>query len=182
MTGRAAYDLISRRGKSLKLTAAALKSSLEEIPQKTRLIQEELAAARKQLASLKADVALAGFMTSLQNPQMIEDVSLVVVELPGVDKEALGKLADKFREKYPQKGICVIGSITGEGQIIIMAAVTQDLIKRGIKAGDLVGFISSQLGAGGGGAPHLAFGGGREAEKIPEALAGTKEWVGKKLK
>jgi alanyl-tRNA synthetase len=182
VTGRGAYDLISKRGKALKLTAAVLKSSLDEVPQKTRMMQEELATARKQLATLKADVALAGFMKNLESPQKIEDVNLVEVELLGVDKDTLGKLADKFREKYPQKGICVVGSVTGEGQIIIMAAVTQDLIRRGIKAGDLVGSISSQLGAGGGGAPHLAFGGGRDANKIPEALAGIKDWVGKKLK
>ena len=182
VTGRGAYNLISRRGKSLKLTAAILKSSLDEVPQKTSLLQEELTAARKQLTSLKVDIAVAGFMTSLENPQKIEGVSLVVLELTGVDKDTLAILADKFREKYPQKGICVVGSVTGEGKIIIMAAVTQDLIRRGIKAGDLVGFISSQLGAGGGGAPHMAFGGGRDANKIPEVLAGIKEWVGEKLK
>jgi alanyl-tRNA synthetase len=181
VTGRGTYELVSRRFKTLKQVAAVLKSSMDEVPQKTGLIQEELVAARKQLASLKADKALAGFATRLNDPQKIKDVNLVVVELPGVDKDTLSKLADKFREKYPQNGICVIGTVTGEGQIIVMAAVTQDLIKRGIKAGDLVGSISRQLGAGGGGAPHLAFGGGREAAKVPEALAGVKALVMEKL-
>jgi alanyl-tRNA synthetase len=181
LTGRGAYELVSRRFKALKQVAAVLKSSLDELPQKTGLIQEELASARKQLATLKADTALAGFATRLEDPLRIKDVNLVVAELPGVDKETLGKLADKFREKYPRNGICVIGAVSGEGQIIVMAAVTQDLIKRGIKAGDLVGSLSRQLGAGGGGAPHLAFGGGREAAKVPEALAGVKDLVMEKL-
>ena len=181
LTGRGAYELVSRRFKALKQVAAVLKSSLDELPQKTGLIQEELASARKQLATLKADTALAGFATRLEDPLRIKDVNLVVAELPGVDKDTLGKLADKFREKYPRNGICVIGTVSGEGQIIVMAAVTQDLIKRGIKAGDLVSSISRQLGAGGGGAPHLAFGGGREAAKVPEALAGVKDLVMEKL-
>jgi len=64
----------------------------------------------------------------------------------------------------------------------VMVAVTQDLIKQGLKAGELVGHISRQLGAGGGGAPHLAFGGGRDASKLPEALASVKAWVEGKLK
>ena len=52
----------------------------------------------------------------------------------------------------------------------------------GLKAGELVGQVSRLLGAGGGGAPHLAFGGGREAEKIPAALASVKGWVEGKIK
>jgi alanyl-tRNA synthetase len=63
-----------------------------------------------------------------------------------------------------------------------MVAVTQDLIKKGIKAGELVGHISHQLGAGGGGAPHLAFGGGRDPSKIPIALASLESWLTSKLK
>jgi alanyl-tRNA synthetase len=56
------------------------------------------------------------------------------------------------------------------------------LIKKGVKAGDLVGHISRQLGAGGGGAPHLAFGGGKEAGKLPEALVSVEGWLAEKVK
>ncbi|MBE3040781.1 MAG: hypothetical protein IMZ62_18445, partial [Chloroflexi bacterium] len=73
--------------------------------------------------------------------------------------------------------VCVVGTVSGEGQVIVMAAVTQDLIKKGIKAGDLVGHVSRQLGAGGGGAPHLAFGGGKDSAKLPESLASIRAWV-----
>jgi alanyl-tRNA synthetase len=55
------------------------------------------------------------------------------------------------------------------------------LIKKGIKAGDLVGHVSRQLGAGGGGASHLAFGGGRDVAKVNEALASVPKWVSEKL-
>ena len=102
------------------------------------------------------------------------------VVVAGVDKEALTKLADTFRTKFPANGVCVIAS-TGES-VTVMAAVTQDLIKRGLKAGDLVSHISRQLGAGGGGAPHLAFGGGKEVSKLPEALASVKGWLVEKVK
>jgi alanyl-tRNA synthetase len=182
VTGRGAYELIAKRFKTLKQAASILKSSLEEVPLKTEQIQDELSAARKQIATLKTDTALGGFTSNLENPQKIKDVSLVVMELPGLDKDTLGKLADKFREKYPQNGVCAIGTVSAEGQIIVMAAVTQDLIKKGIKAGALVNAISTQLGAGGGGAPHLAFGGGREADKLPSALEGVKNWLAEKLK
>jgi alanyl-tRNA synthetase len=181
VTGRGAYELVAKRFKMLKQAAGALKSAVDEVPQKAELIQDELAAARKQIAALKIQLALSGFNKQLDNPQKINGVNLLVLELPGADKDTLGRLADKFREKYPENGVCVVATVSGE-QVIVMATVTQDLIKKGLKAGDLVGHVSRQLGAGGGGAPHLAFGGGKDAAKLPEALASIRAWVEGKIK
>ncbi|HTX91081.1 MAG TPA: alanine--tRNA ligase [Anaerolineales bacterium] len=180
VTGRGAYELVARRFKMLKQAAAALKSAVEEVPQKAELVQDELAAARKQIAALKTELASTSFDTQLEAARTVKGAHVLAMELPGADKETLGKLADKFREKYPEMGICVIAAASGE-QVVVMAAVTQDLIKKGIKAGDLVGHVSRQLGAGGGGAPHLAYGGGKDAAKIPEAIASVKGWVEGKL-
>jgi alanyl-tRNA synthetase len=182
VTGRGAYELVAKRFKMLKQAANALKSSIDEVPQKAELMLDELAVARKQIAALKTDLALSTFNVQLANVSIVSGVSLLVLNLPEVDKDTLGKLADKFREKYPENGVCVIGTVSGEGQVIVMSTVTQDLIKKGIKAGDLVGHVSRQLGAGGGGAPHLAFGGGKEAARLPEALAGVHAWVEGKMK
>ena len=182
VTGRGAYELVAKRFKILKQAANALKSSVDEAPQKAELMQDELAAARKQITALKTDLALSTFNVQLTNVSKVSGVYLLVLDLTEADKDTLGKLADKFREKYPENGVCVIGTVSGEGQVIVMAAVTQDLIKKGVKAGDLVGHVSRQLGAGGGGAPHLAFGGGKEASKLPEALASVHAWVEGKIK
>jgi alanyl-tRNA synthetase len=165
----------------LKQVASALKSAGDELPQKAEMVQDELAAARKQIATLKTELALSGFNTQLDKPQKVNGVNLLVLELPEADKDSLGKLADTFREKYPVNGVCLIAAVSGE-QVIVMATVTRDLIKKGIKAGDLVGHISRQLGAGGGGAPHLAFGGGKDTAKVPDALASVESWINAKLK
>ncbi|HVM70679.1 MAG TPA: alanine--tRNA ligase [Anaerolineales bacterium] len=180
VTGRGAYELVARRFKLLKQSAGVLKSALEEVPQKAEQLQDELVAARKQVAALKTELAMQAFSSRLSNAESIQGVHLVAMELPGLDKGTLGQLADTFREKYPEGGVCVIATLAGE-QVIVMATLTQDLVKRGLKAGDLAGHVSRQLGAGGGGAPHLAFGGGRDAAKIPEALASVKAWLESKL-
>ena len=181
VTGRGAYELIAKRFKLLKQTAATLKSAVDEVPQKAELVQEELAAAKKQVAALKTEFALSNFTFQVSHLGTINDLYILATQLPNADKDTLGKAADKFRERYHEKGICVIATVN-EGQIIVMATVTQDLIKKGVKAGDLVGHISRQLGAGGGGAPHLAFGGGKDAAKLPEALASVKGWIEDELK
>jgi alanyl-tRNA synthetase len=180
VTGRGAYELIAHRFKALKQAAAALKSALDEVPARVETLQEELSAARKQIAALKAELALSNFQGQLANVETVKGVHLLVSKFPGTDKETLAMLADKFREKYPQNGVCVLAATDGE-QVIVMAAVTQDLIKKGIKAGDLAGHVSRQLGAGGGGAPHLAFGGGKDVSKLPEALASVRTWLEEKV-
>jgi alanyl-tRNA synthetase len=181
VTGRGAYELVAKRFKTLKQAATALKSAVDEVPQKAELVQDELAQVKKQAAALKTELAMTTFNLQLSGVQQIKGVNLLAMELPNADKDTLGKLADVFREKFPLKGICVIAT-ANEGQVIVMTTVTQDLIKQGIKAGDLAGIVSRQLGAGGGGAPHLAYGGGRDASKIPQAIASVGKWVEEKLK
>jgi len=180
VTGRGAYELVAKRFKALKQTASALKSSLEDVPVKAESLQDELATVKKQLAAARSESALSTFNLQLENAQSVGDVRLLVAEMPGVDKDSLTKLSDQFRARYAENGVCVIAS-PGEGGVTVMVAVTQDLIKRGVKAGDLVGHISRQLGAGGGGAPHLAFGGGKDASKLPEALASVPAWLAEKV-
>ena len=181
VTGRGAYELIAKRFKSLKNVASMLKSNVDEVPAKVDVLQDELAAVKKQLAAARTELALSNFNQQLGSIETVNGINLLVTKVQGVDKDTLTKLADAFRAKYPENGVCVIAS-TSADNVIVMTAVMQDLIKRGIKAGDLVGHISRQLGAGGGGAPHLAFGGGKDLAKLPDALNSIKDWLAEKAK
>ena len=181
VTGRGAYELIAKRFKTLKSIASTLKSSVDEVPTKVETIQDELATVKKQLAAARNELALLNFNQQLGAIEVVGGVNLLVTKVQGLEKETLTKLADAFRSKYPENSVCVIAS-TGPDNVVIMAAVMQDLIKRGIKAGDLVGHISRQLGAGGGGAPHLAFGGGKDLAKLPDALSSVKGWLADKAR
>jgi alanyl-tRNA synthetase len=181
VTGRGAYDLVARRFKALKTVASTLKSSVEDVPLKVETLQDELAATRKQLASARTELALANFNQQLEQVETVGQTRLLVTQMPGLDKDTLTRLADAFRTRYPENSVCVIASTNAEN-VTVMAAVMQDLIKRGIKAGDLVNHISRQLGAGGGGAPHLAFGGGKDPSKLAGALASVTAWLSEKTK
>jgi len=181
VTGRGAYDLIARRFKALKTSAAVLKSGLEEVPARVEMLQEELSSTKKQLASARADLAISTFSQHLDKIETVSGVSILKTQIAGVDKETLTRLSDVFRSKVSESGVCVIASPSVDN-VVVMVAVTQDLIKRGIKAGELVGHISRQLGAGGGGAPHLAFGGGKDISKLSDALAGVNTWLAEKVK
>ena len=180
VTGRGAYELVAKRFKALKTVAATVKASLDEVPAKIEALQDELNASKKQLVTAKVELGKFSMKLSPAKIKEVGDVKLLLAEHPDMDKDALIKQADQYRERFAEKGVCVI-TATSAGNITVMVTVTQDLIKRGVKAGDLVGHISRQLGAGGGGAPHLAFGGGKDVSKWPEAEASIRPWIEGKL-
>ncbi len=149
VTGRGAYELINKRFKALKQTAGSLKSSVEEVPAKVDALQDEVSELKKELANLRAQSALSTFNLQLANVQTVKDVNVLAVEIPDSNVDTLRMLADKFREKYPKAGAAVL--VTGA---TVIAVVTEDLVKRGLKAGDLI----TGIGGKGGGRPNLAQG------------------------
>ncbi len=180
VTGRGAYQLVARRFQVLQEAANLLKTNPEGVAQKVESLQEELQATRKALSALQKEHATFLFRQRLSNLETLNGVHILITELPGLDDETLRALADIFRQEVRERGICVVAS--RNQQVRIMVAMTADLVKDGWKAGELVSYLARQLGGGGGGAPHLALGGGSEIERLPEALASARLWVREKIR
>ena len=125
-------------------------------------------------------------MAGLQFTRVLDDtvdvgeVKTLTAHVRDADADTLRQLADQFRSNNPKSGVVVLGTVQNDKPLMI-AAVTEDLIQRGIKAGDLVKFVAQQVGGGGGGKPTLAQAGGRDASKLDEALASVPGWVQEKL-
>ncbi|MBN1668182.1 MAG: alanine--tRNA ligase, partial [Anaerolineales bacterium] len=96
------------------------------------------------------------------------------------DADTLRLMTDQFRKRYPS-GVVVLASVSKDGRPTLIAAVTDDLVKRGLNAGELIKHVAAPLGGGGGGRPNLAQAGGKDATKLPEALAGVPTWVAAKI-
>jgi alanyl-tRNA synthetase len=148
-TGRGAHELIAKRFKTLKQTAGALKTSLDEVPVKVEMLQDEVSDLKKELANLRAQQALSTFNRQLANVQTVKDVNVLALEVPDTSVDTLRMLADKFRENFPKGGAAVL--VTGS---TVIAVLTEDIVKRGLKAGDLI----MGIGGKGGGRPNLAQG------------------------
>ncbi len=86
------------------------------------------------------------------------------------DMDSLRGMVDLLRDKIGS-GVIVLGSgnTTGE-KVNLVAAVTRDLLKRGLHAGKLVKEVAAVIGGGGGGRPDLAQAGGKDLSRLDEAL------------
>ncbi|MBE3067881.1 MAG: alanine--tRNA ligase, partial [Chloroflexi bacterium] len=108
-------------------------------------------------------------------------VNVLTLNLGEVDLDTLRFATDKVREHYYTGGTVVASGIVNDKPMVV-AAITSDLISRGFNASELVKVVSEPLGGSGGGKPTLAQAGGKDASKLPEALARVKAWVEGKLK
>jgi alanyl-tRNA synthetase len=135
---------------------------------------------RKEIDGLNRELARQRFAAILEQTQPVGDVSVLaaLVEAPNV--ETLREMCDWFREQIGS-GVVVLGADI-EGRPSLVAAVTSDLVERGVHAGRLVKEVARVVGGGGGGRPTMAHAGGRDSGRLPEALETVGAWVQTALK
>jgi len=168
VTGQKAYEYAREQMNSLERIAQSLSVPASEVPLKVESLLAELSDAQKETSVLREKVAVEQFQTLLKNPSTYKDVTYLSAIIKNADPLTLRRLTDLFREKFPS-GAIALGSIL-DGKPLVIVAVTNDLVKRGLHAGNLVREIATYVDGGGGGKPDLAQAGGKDPSKLPEAM------------
>jgi alanyl-tRNA synthetase len=181
ITGREAFRQLQERRRLLNQVAAKMGTSPEKVVERAEALNEAINDMQKQITALRKNMAGLQFTRVLDDTVNIGEVKVLTAHVRDADAETLRQLADQFRNRNPESGVLVLGTVQNEKPLMI-AAVTEDLIKRGIRAGDLVKYVAQQVGGGGGGKPTLAQAGGRDPNKLGEALASVINWVEDHLK
>jgi alanyl-tRNA synthetase len=175
VTGRGAYELVRSRFHLLQQAAERLETAPEQLPGKIEALLSDNAELRKQVAGLRQALVAAEFDRQLEQARFVSGVPVLTAALPGADGETLRLMTDRFRRRYPS-GVTVLAAVQ-DGRPSLVASVTEDLVKRGLHAGELVKFVAGFLGGSGGGRPTLAQAGGKDASRLDEALASVPDWV-----
>jgi alanyl-tRNA synthetase len=179
-TGHRALERVRETENLLKQAAAAVKlPQPQELPRRLEQLQEELKKAKQELSKFaKASVAdsVLGYLGAAEK---VGSAKIVCLKIDGGDRDALRMYADALRQEGGSVAVLLAAEI--EGKVSLLAAVTPDLIKRGVKAGDCVREAAKAVGGGGGGRPDLAEAGGKDPAKIDEALAVAKAYYQKAL-
>jgi alanyl-tRNA synthetase len=178
ITGRGAIHAIQRDMDRLNQIAVRLGTTPEQVTSRVEMLQEELAASKKQIAALQRDIARANF-NQLQ-PEDISGIPAVIARFDNLTSDNLRDMSDWFRDKY-KSGVLVIGSVT-DNRPQLVTAVTDDLTKKGLHAGNLIKELAAVVGGGGGGRPNMAQAGGKDAEKLPTALDTARQLIAKNYK
>lgn len=180
VTGRAAYEVIHKRMSALKRAGTLLNSSPEEVPDRVEVLSNEIESMRKQNQRMHEEIIAVEFKGKMENVPLVSGIPVLVAVLPQTDADTMRQMADRYRQKFPSS-VLVLGSEI-EGKPLVIAAVTEDLINRGLHAGELVREVAQVLGGSGGGRPTLAQAGGKDASKLKDALERVLPLIEAKLK
>lgn len=180
ITGFAAYDELHSRSKLVKRLSSSLSTNSDSLIEKIDNLVKENEAEKKEILKLRQSIALESFENDFAEISKIGDIVVYSRVIDDADIEMLRNMTDKFKERY-RSGVVVLGSIVNEKPILI-AAVTEDLVKRGLHAGQIVKHVAAFVGGGGGGRPTLAQAGGKDSQKLPEAIQSVMPYIEANLK
>jgi alanyl-tRNA synthetase len=180
VTGWRAYQLARERMNILDQVNHFLGTAPAETVQKVKNLDESHHAAEKEIEKLRTQLVASAFDDQLEDTEEIEGIPVLKTILPDADMDALREMADKFRQKY-DTGVVVLASQQDDKPILI-AALTENLVQRGLHAGKLVKRVASVVGGGGGGRPTLAQAGGKDSSKLSEALDQVAAYIRENLK
>jgi len=173
VTGPGAYDAVTRLQHWVRHAAGTLNTAPEHVARKIEALLEAQKQLERQLeALLKGGAGAAGDRLA---EYQLGDTTLKVGDAPVADRGQIGVLMDSFRERH-HNAIQVL-FVTGE-RACIHVAVTDDLIARGVKAGDVVNRIAAVSGGRGGGRPHFASAGAGDPARLDAARQETPAIVG----
>ncbi len=162
VTGPVGVELLRDHDRALVATAKALKTAPEHAADAATALVAERKAARKQQKAPAPEISTDGAVD-------VNGVRVLVQTATGADPKALPGVADKLNGQLGETSVVVLG-VPGEGRVSLVAAVTPKAVARGVKAGELVRTAAAVVGGGGGGRDTMAQAGGRDPEKLPEAL------------
>ena len=182
LVGHDAYAYLAKEHLLINSLTEILKGSkAEDLPQRISELLDKVKIMEKEIASARSAKAMASIGDLAKKVKKINQSNLVIEKLEDeISVDDLRTLAINLRAKI-ESSIVVLATINS-GKPMIVAAVSAEAIKIGVKAGSLIKLGSEILGGGGGGKDDFAQGGGSDSNLIPKALNEITSFIAEKSK
>ena len=169
LTGEGVTAYYKDMENTLNEIAKVAKADVNQLIRKIEAMQEEIKALHSENDKLKSKIANDSLGNVMDQVVEIEGVKLLAVEVKDVDMNELRNLGDQLKDKLVD-GVIVIASSMGGDKVNLIAMATDNAMNNGAHAGNIIKALAAIVGGGGGGRPNMAQAGGKQPEKIAEAL------------
>ena len=173
LTGNGVTAYYKELEANMEKAAKLLKANPDKVTEKIEHLLAEMKALQSENESMKSKLAKDALGDVMDQVQEVKGVKLLATSVQGVDMNGLRELGDQLKEKLGE-GVVVLASDC-DGKVNLIAMVTEDVMKKGAHAGNLIKGIASLVGGGGGGRPNMAQAGGKNPAGIPDAIAKVAE-------
>lgn len=174
VTGEKAYEYMSHQLQILNDAARKLKANVKDVPEKIIALQKELREAHKEIESISTKLGNIEAKSLINKVKEVNGIQLLVSRVEINESNQLRTMLDELKQKM-KSGVIVLGAVL-DGKVQLIAGVTKDLTGT-YHAGKLIKEVAGICGGGGGGRPDMAQAGGKDPNRLSEALQYVEEWV-----
>ena len=175
LTGRAAEALFVEQSATLDALSNRLQTPVSDLEARLDSYMQETDDLRRRLASLERSLLRSEAESLLQRVADVDGVRVVSGRTSAHNADGMREMGDFLRDKL-SSCVVTLGGLS-DGSPILVTMVTGDLVERGLNAGTIARDAAKLMGGGGGGRPEMAQAGGRQPEKLDEALAAVPNLV-----
>jgi alanyl-tRNA synthetase len=175
VTGQAAYRVLNEQIQLLHEVAGKLKTNPKDVPARIDALMAEIRELQRENESLAAKLGNIEAENLVNKAKNIQGVTVLASKVNAVDMNNLRTMVDELKVKLGS-AVIVLGSVQDQ-KVNIIAGITDDLVQKGFHAGKLVKEVAAICGGGGGGRPTMAQAGGKDPNKLDQALNFVEKWV-----
>ena len=168
VTGPKAVEHIQTQAATLGNIQSQLNSGMEQVSERIDQLLAQKKKIEKELKRQKKSGTAFNAKSLVEKAKLVGDQSIVIQMTDAGSMDELKGYGDSLLTVL-RSGVGVLGAEAEKPSVVVV--VSQDLVKSGLKAGDLAELIGNEMGGGGGGKPHLATAGGQDAKGLKSAMA-----------
>jgi len=174
-TGKGAEAYFEKLTANMREVAGLVGGTPENLREKVAATLDTVDAEKKMRQTTEKELARLIAESLLGQTETVNEVKLIAATVPSLPPAALMEMGDILREKL-KSGVIVLGTVY-QDKPSFLAVVTQDLVGKGLNAGNIIREVAKVAGGGGGGKPTLAQAGGKDKTKVNEAIALVKSLI-----
>ena len=181
LTGQGVLDYYKNIESELANIAKAVKAEPAMIVKRIETMQEEIKTLTSENEKLKSKLANSAMGDVMSQVVDVNGVKLLATKVPDMDMNGLRNLSDSLKEKLGE-GVIVLASAIGTDRVSLIVTASDEAMKKGAHAGNLIKALAGLVGGGGGGRPNMAQAGGKNAAGIDQVIEQSKDLLAGMLK
>ena len=180
LTGNGVFAYYKDIEKKYNAICKAAKATPANVEEKIAHMQAEIKSLNSEIESLKNKAANEALGDVLNQAEDVNGVKFLAVKLNDVDMNELRNLSDDLKSKIGS-GVVVLASAMGSDKVNLIVTATDDIVKAGVHAGNIIKSAAPCVGGGGGGRPNMAQAGGKNPAGIEKTFETAKETLASML-
>lgn len=168
ITGENVYNLLTQLDDKIQKVSDILKSSVHDVEHKAEQLLGDIKSLQRENDALKNKLAKGALAEIISEMKEVGGFQVVTAKFEDIDMNTMRNLGDQIKDRF-EFSVVVLANVSGD-KVELLSMASDAAVKKGAHAGNIIREVAKIAGGGGGGKPNMAQAGGKDPEKVDEAL------------